>query len=122
MAKTNQRRFITYCFRCWYLSDAKKKYSNDELELLPVVGGLERFRFYSYGKKSPAILWSPGLGTTTEKKNAHKQYSDRLTQWLDRLNHFDVTLYYTAGKEIKYTDIISRNPTENAELEENYEE
>ena len=41
---------------------------------------------------------------------------------LDRLNHFDITLNYTAGKEIEFTNFISQNPTENAEPEENYEE
>ena len=52
----------------------------------------------------------------------NKQYCARLTRWLDRLNYFEFTLKHTAGKEIKFTDFISRNPTENAEPEENYEE
>ena len=43
-------------------------------------------------------------------------------RWLDRLNHFDICLKHTAGKEIKFTDCISRNPTEIPEPEENYEE
>ena len=38
------------------------------------------------------------------------------------MNHFDICLKHTAGKEIKFTDFISRNPTENPEPEENYEE
>ena len=37
-------------------------------------------------------------------------------------NHFDICLKPTAGEEIKFTDYISRNPTENPEPEENYEE
>ena len=41
---------------------------------------------------------------------------------MDRLNHFDISLKHTAAKEIKLTDFISRNPTENSEPEENYEE
>ena len=57
-----------------------------------------------------------------KKYKSNKQYSARLTRWLDRLNHFDITLKYTAGKEIKFTDFISRNPTEIADPEENYEE
>ena len=52
----------------------------------------------------------------------NKQYSAQLTRWLDRLNHFDICLKHTAGKEIKLTDFISRNLTENPEPEENYEE
>ena len=57
-----------------------------------------------------------------KRNKINKQYSARLTRWLDRLNHFDISLEYTAGKEIKFTDFNSRNPTEIAEPEENYEE
>ena len=45
-----------------------------------------------------------------------------MTRWLDRLYHFDISLKHTAGKEIKFTEFISRNPTKNPEPEENYEE
>ena len=46
-----------------------------------------------------------------------------MTRWLDRLNHyFDISLKHIAGKEIKFTNFISRNSTENPEPEENYEE
>ena len=40
---------------------------------------------------------------------------------MDKLNHFDISLKHTAGKGIKFTDFISRNPTENPEPEVNYE-
>ena len=40
---------ITYGSRS--LNDTEKKYSIGELELLAVVWGLEKFRFYLYGKK-----------------------------------------------------------------------
>ena len=55
-----------------------------------------------------------------KKNRAHKQYSARLTRWLDRLSHFDVNVQYTAGKNIPLTDYLSRHliiPTEIAELE-----
>ena len=57
-----------------------------------------------------------------KRNKINKQYSARLTRWLDRLNHFDISLKYTAVKEIKFTNFISCNPTETAEPEENYEE
>ena len=57
-----------------------------------------------------------------KRNKANKQYNARLTRWLDRLNHFDISLKHTAGEEIKITDFISRNPAENPEPEENYEE
>ena len=52
----------------------------------------------------------------------NKEYSARLTRWLDRLNHFDISLKHTAGKEIKVTDYLSRHPIDEAVAEENYEE
>ena len=105
-----------------YLNDAEKKYSVGELELLAVVWGLERFRFHLYGKQIQLFSNHQALEPHLERSKRSKQYSARLTRWLDRLNHFDITLKYTAGKEIKFTDFISQNPTETAEPEENYEE
>ena len=55
-----------------------------------------------------------------KKNRAHKQYSARLTRWLDRLSHFGVNFQYTAGKNIPLTDYLSRHPiipTEIAELQ-----
>ena len=55
-----------------------------------------------------------------KKNRAHKQYSARLTRWLDRLSHFDVNVQYTAGENIPLADYLSRHPigpTEIAELE-----
>ena len=51
-----------------------------------------------------------------------KQYSARLTRWLDRLNHIDFCLENTAGKVINFSDFVSRNPTENPEPVKNYDE
>ena len=45
-----------------------------------------------------------------KKNRADKQYSARLTRWLDRLSHFDVNVQYTAGKVIPLTDYLSRHP------------
>ena len=44
-----------------------------------------------------------------KKNRAHKQYSARLTRWLDRLSHFDVNVQYTAGKILTLTDYLSAN-------------
>ena len=93
-----------------------------ELELLAVVWGLERFRFHLYGKQVHLFSDHQALEPLLKRNKRNKQYSARLTRWLDRLNHFDITLNYTAGKDIKFTDFISRNPTENADPEKNYEE
>ena len=61
------------------------------------------------------------MSITAESK-MNKQYSERLTRWLDRLNHFVKPLKYTASKEYKLPNLISPNPTENAEPQQIYEE
>ena len=111
---------IAYASR--YLNDAEKKYSVGELELLAVVWGLERFRFHLYGKQVQLFSDHQALEPLLKRNKTNKHYSARLTRWLDRLNHFDISLKHTAGKEIKFTNFISRNPTETAAPEENYEE
>ena len=87
-----------------------------------VVWGLERFRFHLYGKQVQIFSDLQALEPLLKRNQINKHYSAWPTRWLDRLNHFDISLKYTAGKEIKFTDFISRNPTENPEPEENYEE
>ena len=109
-------------FASRYLNDAEKNNSIGELELLAVVWGLERFRFYLYGKQIQSFSDHQALEPLLKRNKTNKQYSARLTRWLDRLNHFDISLKHTAGKEIKFTDFFSRDPTEKPEPEENYNE
>ena len=81
---------ITYASR--YLNDAEKKYSIGELELLVVVWGLERFRYHLYGKQVQLFSDHQALEPLLKRNKTNKQYSARLTRWLDRLNHFDICL------------------------------
>ena len=48
-----------------------------------------------------------------KRKRAHKQYSARLTWWLDRLSRFDVNVQLTAGENFPLTDYLSRHPIVN---------
>ena len=54
--KQNNGELKPIAFASRYLNDAEKKDSIGEFELLAVVWGLERFRFYLYGK--PIQLFS----------------------------------------------------------------
>ena len=116
----NELKPIAFASR--YLNDAEKKFSIGELELLAVVWGLKRFRFHLYGKQVQIFADHQALEPLRKRNKANEQYSANLTRWLNRLKHFDISLKHTAGKEIKFTDFISRNPTGNPEPEENYEE
>ena len=42
------------------------------------------------------------------------QYRARLTRWLDRLAHIDITIQHIAGSNLKFTIFLSRNPVEDA--------
>ena len=57
-----------------------------------------------------------------KRNRCNKQYSDRLTRWLDRLAHFDISMQHIAGSNLKFTDFLSRNPVEGASTENKYDE
>ena len=105
-----------------YLNDTEKNYSIGELELLAVVWGLEKFRFYLYGKKVYLYTDHQALEPLIKRNRCNRQYSARLTRWLDRLAHFDIAVQHIAGSNLNFTDFLSRNPVEKATNEDVYDE
>ena len=105
-----------------YLNDSEKNYSIGELELLAVVWGLTKFRFYLYGKKVFLYTDHQALEPLIKRNRCKRQYSARLTRWLDRLAHFDIAIQHIAGSNLKFTGFLSRNPVENATTEDVYDE
>ena len=119
MATTTQR-LIESNRICKPLPERRRKKFCRRTRLLALVWGVERFRFQLYGKQVQSFSDHQTLEPLLKRNKTNKQYSGRLIR-LDRLNHFDKTLKYTAGKDINFTNFISRNPTEIAEPEEIYE-
>ena len=111
---------IAYGSRC--LNETEKKYSIGKLGLLAVVWGLEKFRFYLYGKKVYLYTDHQALEPLIKRNRCNKQYGARLTRCLDRLTHFVISIQHIAGSNLKFTDYLSRNPVGGATPEENYEE
>ena len=74
--------------------------------------------------EKPVKLFSDhsALEPLLRRNRANKTYSARLTRWLDRITHFDVSVNHIAGEEIKLTDYLSRHPTGEAETEIHYDE
>ena len=71
----------------------------------------------------PITIFEQSITRTTPETKQSKQTIQRATYTMARQNnYFDISLKHTAGKEIKFTDFISRNPTKNPEPEENYKE
>ena len=102
--------FRPIAFASRILTDCEKKYAINELELLGTLWGLKHFRYYVYSKRLNLLTDHQALQPLLKRNRAHKQYSARLTRWLDRLSHFDVNVQYTAGKNIPLTDDLSRHP------------
>ena len=105
--------FRPIAFASRFLTDCERNYAINELELLGALWGLEYFRYYVYGKRVNLLTDHQALQPLLKRNRAHKQYSARLTRWLDRLSHFDVNVQYTAGKNIPLTDYLSRHPIVN---------
>ena len=87
-----------------------------------MVWGLEKFRFYLYGKRVHLYTDHQALEALIERDRSNKQYSARLTRWVDLQTHFDIAIQHIAGSNLKFTDNLSRNPVGGAIPEENYDE
>ena len=57
-----------------------------------------------------------------KRKRCKKQKSTRLTRWIDRLAHFDVSIQHITGSNLKFGDFLCRNPVDGATTENLYEE
>ena len=74
--------------------------------------GLEKFRFYLYGKKVFLKTDHQAFEPLTLKNRCNRQKSARLSKSLDRLAHFDIAIQHFAGSNLKFTDFLSRYPVE----------
>ena len=104
--------FRLVAFASRFLTDCERKYAINELELLLLgaLWGLDHFRYYVYGKRVNLLTDHQELQPLLNRNRAHKQFSARLTRWIDRLSHFDVNVQCPAGKNIPLTDYLSRHP------------
>ena len=84
--------------------------------------GLEPFRLYIYGKPIELLTDHQALEPIIKRNRSNKSYNARLTRLLDRLAHFDIQIKHVAGKLLKLTDYLSRNPISKPEPIENYDE
>ena len=84
--------------------------------------GTGDFRLYVYGKPIELLTDQQALEPLFKRNRSNKTYSARLTRWLDRLAHFDINIKHIAGKHLKLTDYLSRNPISKLEPIENYDE
>ena len=75
-----------------------------------------------YGKIVYLYTDNQALRQLIKRKPAYRQNNSRLTRRLDIVAHFDISIKYTAGKNLKLTDYLSSHPKEESWTGDSYEE
>ena len=97
-----------------FLNPHESKYSTNELELLGVVWAVKHYKNYQYGSEFEIIFEHQALLSALPPNHGNKTYHSRLTSWVDRLSTFNFTIKHLAGKDMCFTDLISKFPSEKA--------
>ena len=112
----------TVSFASRFLNPHESKYSTNELELLGVVWAVEHYKNYLYGSEFEIITDHKALRSALSPNHGNKTYHGRLTRWVDRLLPFNFTIKHLAGKDMGFTDLISRSPSGKAITPSHYDE
>ena len=86
------------------------KYSTNELELLGVVWATEHFRNYLYGTEFQIVTDHKALLSALSANHGNKTKHSRLTRWVNRLLPFNFKISHLPGKNMGFTDFLSRLP------------
>ena len=89
------------------LTSAETRYANIERELLGVVGALEKFHYFTFGW--PVVILTDHKPLISISKKALVNAPPRLQRLLLRLNNYNTLLQWIPGKEMIFTDHLSRN-------------
>ena len=98
------------------MTDTESRYANIERELLAVVFALERFHTYIYGK--PVLVQSDHKPLENIQYKNLSKAPPRLQRMLLRIQPYNCTIQYKAGKEMIFADYLSRiSPSTADEIE-----
>ena len=109
-------------FASRFLNPHESKYSTNQLELLGVVCAVEHYKNYLYGSEFEVITDHKALLSALSPNHGNKTYHSRLTRWVDRLLPFNFSIKHLAGKDMGFTDLISRIPSGKALPISHYDE
>ena len=93
------------------LGNNSTKYSKNELELLGVVWATEHFKNYLYGAEFEIVTDHKALLSALNANQSNKTMHSRLTRWINRLLPFNFKIKHIPGKEMGFTDLLSRLPS-----------
>ena len=99
---------IAYASR--FLNEAETKYSTNKLELLSVVWATNHFKYYLLGSKFELITDHTALLSALKPNRANKSRQSRLIRWVDKLLSYTFSIQHIPGKDMGFTDYLSRNP------------
>ena len=83
---------------------------------------MESYKNYLYGSEFEIITDHKALISALSPNHGNKTYHSRLTRWVDRLLPFNFTMKHLAGKDMGFTDLISRSPSGKAIPPSHYDE
>lgn len=85
-------------------TDAERKYTSYELEVLAVIEALKKFRIYLLGIKFHIITDCSAFQKTMSKQ----ELSTRIARWALMLEDFDYVIEHRPGTRMKHADALSR--------------
>ena len=89
------------------LTSAETRYANIECELLGMVGGLEKFDYFTFGR--PVTVLTDHKPLIAISKKSLVNAPPRLQRLLLRLANYNVELQWIPGKEMIFNDHLSHN-------------
>jgi len=87
-------------------TEAERKYSSYELEILAVIEALKKFRIYLLGKIFKIVTDCSALQQTMRKQDL----MPRIARWILFLQDFDYVMEHRPGSRMKHVDALSRHP------------
>ena len=100
--------WLTIAFASRFLNNHESKYSTNEHELLRVVWATEQFKNYLYGAEFEIVMDHKALLSALNANQRNKTMHSRLTRWVNRLLSFNFKIKHIPGKEMWFTDLLSR--------------
>lgn len=87
-------------------TDAQRKYSSYELEILAVIEALTKFRVYLLGIHFKLVTDCNAFTKTLEKQSL----CTRVARWILFLQEYNYTVEHRSGVRMKHVDALSRYP------------
>jgi len=87
-------------------TDAERKFSSYELEILAVLKALEKFRVYLIGIRFKIVTDCNSFVKTLERS----VLNTRVARWYITLQDFDYTVEHRSGSSMRHVDALSRYP------------